>query len=278
MNLRSTSWCGFLIALGVSPLVSGFCWQDLPERAPTDYERLLAAARTYASQYIAGLPSFTCSQTVEQFEADKKGTHWHKGDVLTSQLVWDQGHEQRTLQMVNSRPVSSAGLWRAPLVTEGEFGNLLDSILGDSSHVEFSWRGWEQIRNKPAAVFSYRVDRQHSPWKLALGAAEAKIAFHGLVYSDGETGTVWRITNDADQFPAELRTKSVARTVDYDEVAIGQARYVLPVRASVVLDTGKRHIRNELHFEAYRKFAVNSHISFTSAGEANPPAVEPGRR
>lgn len=265
MSLRSISWCGFLVLLAVAPVISGPRWQDRPEQPAANYEQVLAAARAYASQYLAGLPSFMCSQKVEQFEANRKGKHWHKGDVLTSQLVWDQGHEQRTLKMVNQQAVSNGALWRAPLVTEGEFGNLLDSILGDSSRAEFAWRGWGQVNNKPVAVLSYRVDQQHSPWKLELGALQANIAFHGLVYTDAETGTVWRITNDADQLPAELRTKSVARTVDYGEVAIGEGRYVLPVHASILLDTGKGQIRNELRFEAYQKFAVNSHISFTSA-------------
>ena len=277
MSLRSISWCGFLILLGVSPSISRPREQVTRDQNPGNYDQLLAAARSYASQYLAGLPNFTCSQVLEQFESDKKGRRWRKGDVLTSQLVWNQGAEQRTLQLVNRRPASGATFWREPLVTEGEFGSLLDSVLSGSSKVEFAWRGWEHIKDKLAAVFTYRVDPQNSPWKLALGAAEAKIAFHGLVYSDAETGTVWRITNDADEFPAALKTKSVARTVEYGEVAIGDARYVLPLHASVLLDTGKGQIRNELHFQEYRKFVADSHISFTSA-DASAGIAEPTKR
>ena len=278
MNLRSTSRCGFLLVLGVSAALSGAMWQEPPGPVPANYEELLAAARTYASQYISCIPSFICSQTVEQFEAGKKGKHWHKGDVLKSQLVWNQGREQRTLETVNNRKVSNVSLWRAPLVTEGEFGNLVDSILGESSSAEFRWSRWEQIDDKRAAVFSYRVDQQHSPWQLALGAVQARIAFHGLVFTDAETGTVLRITNDADRFPAELRTKSIARTVDFGQVAIGDARYFLPVHASVLLDTGTGQIRNELHFEAYRKFVADSHISFTSTADASTGTPEPIKR
>ena len=107
---------------------------------------------------------------------------------------------------------------------------------------------------------------------------QARIAFHGLVYADAKTGTVWRLTNDADQFPAALRTKSVERTVDYGAVAIGEGRYVLPVHASILLDTGTGHIRNELRFDAYRKFVTDSHISFTSTADASTGAGEPTKR
>src|ERR1700685_1784578 len=130
MTTRSLSCLGLLFTLAVCPAFSAPGPQNSTQQTPLTQEQLLAAARGYADRYIDNLPSFICTQTVEQFEADRKARHWHKGDRLTSQLVWDQGREQRTLQLVNERPVSQRTSWRSPLVSEGEFGNLLDSVLG----------------------------------------------------------------------------------------------------------------------------------------------------
>lgn len=224
----------------------------------------MSAARQYASRYMAGLPSFVCTQTVDQFEAGRKANRWHKGDSLTSQLVWDQGREQRTLQLVNNRPLSKHPLWRSPLVSEGEFGNLLDSVLGNSSGATFSWRGWDTIDGKRVGVFDYQVDLQHSSLRLSLGSVQTVIAFHGQIYVQETSGTVWRITNYSSGFPSELKTKSIARSVDYDEVFIGAGRYVLPVRATVLLDTGTSNIKNELRFDTYRKFDTDSTISYAT--------------
>jgi hypothetical protein len=261
--MRPITSCGLLLTLGLYPALPAVASQaPAAEAAPTQ-DQLLSAARHYATQYIASLPSFVCTQTTEQFEAGKKAKHWRKGDRLTSQLVWDQGREQRTLQLINDRPATPKALWRAPLVSEGEFGNLLDSILGTSSTASFEWQGWDSIGDKRLGVIEYQVDKEHSPWQFGLGVVQSPIAFHGLVYADS-AGKVWRITNDAADFPPELKTKSLSRAVDYGEVVIGAKRYVLPVHASILLDTGYGHIKNEVHFDAYRKFGVDSHISFSS--------------
>jgi hypothetical protein len=60
-------------------------------------------------------------------------------------------------------------------------------------------------------------------------------------------------------------------------VDISGNRYILPVYAIVMLDTGNGTIKNELRFEAYRKFSTDSHISFSSE-DAIKTAVDPGKR
>ncbi|SRR5579884_1803260 len=274
MTARLLQCSGWLLALGFSP---AFGQTAPPPRAPLAQNDLLLAARHYAARYLANLPSFICTQTTEQFEAGKKPKHWHKGDTLISQLVWDQGREQRTLKLVNNRPVAQHPIWRSPLVSEGEFGNLLDTVLGDSSEAVFQWKGWDAVAGKRTGVIEYRVDQQHSTLRLSLGSAETVVAFHGLIYADADNGTVWRITNEAENFPAELRTKSILRLVDYDEVQIAAKRYVLPVHATVWLDTGENNLRNELRFENYRKFEADSRISF-STNDLNTTPSEPVKR
>ncbi len=260
---------GFALVLGLSPVFSVPLCQGSSDQSTLSQEQMLAAARRYAGAYMANLPSFLCTQINQQFEGDKKGKHWRKGDRLTSQLIWDQGREQRTLQSVNDRPLSNRKVWRAPLTSEGELGNLMDSILGKSSSATFNWRGHATLDGKQVGVFEYEVDQQHSSLRLTLGGVEAVIAFHGLIYVD-ETGVaIWRITNEADRFPAELRTKSISRSVDYAPILIGATQYVLPVQAIVVLDTGKGNIKNELRFDKYRKFSADSRISFAFESGAN---------
>lgn len=278
MSPRRILACACLSVLGIYPAWTAAAWQVGLPQAPPSVDELLSVARQYGRRYMANLPSFICTQTTDQFEAGKKPKHWHKGDSLISQLVWDQGREQRTLQLVNNRPVAAHPLWHSPLVSEGEFGNLLDSVLGDSNQATFLWKGWDVVGNKRVGVFEYTVDRQHSSLRLSLGSEETIVAFHGLLYTDSTTGTVWRITNEADDFPPALRTKSISRSVDYDEVVIGAKQYVLPVSATVLLDTGESNLRNELRFQNYRKFEADSRISFGTTDVTNTSPAEPIRR
>lgn len=262
--------CSLALLLELSPAFGAPGCQSTPAADAVSQDQLLSTARQYASRYMASLPSFVCTQITDQFEAGKKAKYWHKGDRLTEQLVWDQGREQRTLQLVNNRPVSQQSFWRSPLVSQGEFGNLLDSVLGTSSPASFAWRGRETVQDKRVGVFEYQVDHEHSPLRLNLGSIQAAIAFHGLIYLDETSGAIWRITDEAADLPPQLQTKSVWRSVDYGELFIGADRYVLPVRATVLLDTGQSKLKNELRFEGYRKFGADSHITFASDDTAKP--------
>ena len=246
------------------------------EPSATEQEKLLTAMRQYGELYLSNLPSFLCTQVTQQFSTGKNTTRWHRGDTLTSRLVFNEGHEQRSVEFVNDKPAKHPTVEsRTPLTTEGEFGMLLDSILGSSSAAAFSWKGWDQVRGRSAAVFDYAVDKAHSRLSLSLSdVAHAVVAYHGSIYADPSTGAVWRVTNAITDIPAEVQTKSIATTIEYDETAIGGATYLLPVEARVTLFTGSRNLRNEIEFRNYRKFEADSTIIYRT-GELNNGAGTP---
>ena len=241
-----------------------------------DQDKLIEAMRRYADQYISSLPNFLCVQVTEQFQGDAQGEHWHRGDTLTQKLVFQGGHEERTLELVNHKPVKPGRKhWRAPLTTEGEFGMLLDRVLGPASAATLEWRGWDTVRDRRVAVFNFSIDQQHSTLTLTLEEfARATVPHHGSIYADPATGAVWRITNIADDIPPRIQTKNIATTIDYDEIPIGAGNYILPLAASVFLSTGLSSSRNEIQFKSYRKFDADSTITF---GPEQPGATTKAR-
>ena len=152
-------------------ILSSICYANSQESSPAasqlpgtpsqaDQERVLLAMRNYAEEYGAKLPNFICEQITSQFEAGRKPTHWHKGDILTAKLVFTGGKEQRTLELVNNKPPQLGGRrWRTPLTTEGEFGILLGNIFDPVTEAKFSWDGWDNFRGHRVAKFNYSVDR-----------------------------------------------------------------------------------------------------------------------
>lgn len=220
--------------------------------------------RQYAEQYVSNLPNFLCVQVTEQYEAGAKPKHWRKGDTLTSRLVFNEGREQRTLQLVNNKPPKGAiRPWRIPLTTEGEFGMLLDRVLGSESGATFAWSGWETVDGRRVAVFHYAIDKDRSTLQLSLSDLDhAIIPYSGAIYGDPDTGVVWRITSTASDIPEELETRSISTVISYGGVPIGGANYLLPVEASVLVDTGSRFLRNEIHFTNYQKFETSSNITY----------------
>src|ERR1700730_1015561 len=161
---------------------------------PAEQDRLLALMHAYAAQYVSSLPNFICVQETRQLEAGKKSNRWHKGDTLTSTLAFNKGRELRTLDLVNGRQIEPGSRrWRTPLVTEGEFGMLLSSVLGPKSEAFFTWSRWETVRGKRLAVFDFSVAKENSTLSLNLSdLVKAVVAYRGSVYADRATGAVWR--------------------------------------------------------------------------------------
>ena len=238
------------------------------EQAPgaEEQQKLIAAVREYADRYVSNLPNFLCIQVTEQYQTGRKADHWLRGDTLTSKLVFSNGREQRSLELVNNKAAKDGRRRHSPLETEGEFGVLLDRIFSERSHASFTWNRWDVVRGKRVAVFDYAIDREHSTLKLMRSdLAQAIIAYDGLLYADAETGAVWRVTMTLKDIPAELETDSSSTTIDYEEATIGGVRYLLPLAATVEMSASKHLIRNEIRFENYQKFDTDSTITYSTA-------------
>lgn len=235
---------------------------------------ILAAMGRFAEQYVSNLPNFICLQTTEQYEGNKKGDHWRKGDTLASRLAFSDRKERRTLEFVNNKPVQERNKgWRHPLRTEGEFGPMLANLFADSSEASFSWNRWDTLHGRRVAVLDYKIDREHS--QLRLGANyinDITVPYHGSVSGDPATGEVFQIVSIASDIPTELPQREVATTVTYDFVTIGTNKYVVPSHVSVIMKTDRAAVRNESDFREYRKFEAESTLKFdTDDSSSGPP-------
>ena len=263
-------WAGVSLTL---PLTSA-AFEAPPD--PAEQDRLLAAMHEYADHYISSVPNFICTQVTRQLEAGKKSDRWHKGDTLTTTLMFNRGREQRKLVLVNGKPVEPGPKrWHTPLITEGEFAILLSRVLGAESQAYFTWSRWETLRGKRMAVFDYSVDKQHSTLTLSLSdLAKATVAYNGSVWGDPATGAVWRITDSASDIPPALLTRTISTAIDYGEVVIGEKKYLLPIEATAALLLDTKKVRNEMEFQGYRKFEADTVITFgpdAASGESQPP-------
>jgi hypothetical protein len=193
--------CG-LFALTVERVESRA--QDV-DAVPSSAEQnpMLDKMHEYAQHYESNLPNFVCIQRNTQLEAGKKSDRWKKGDVLTSRLTFNDGKEERKLELVNGKQLQQVRRrWRTPLVSEGEFGVLLSRVLGSDSEAVFRWNRWDSFRGRRVAVFDYSIDKAHSTLSLQLSnLVKATIPYHGSVYADPNTGAVWRITDTATDIP-----------------------------------------------------------------------------
>jgi hypothetical protein len=260
-----------ILCLGVCVGLMCYAQDSAPDAAQETAIR--SAMARYAEKYVSSLPNFLCELTTEQYRSGLKHPKWKRGDTVTVQLTFSNGKEKRLLEAVNNKPVKSPFVrLRSPLTTEGEFGAILADALADSSNAEFRWNRWDTLQGKKVAVFDYSIDKEHSLLKLGESdLASAIVPYHGSIFADPESGIILRISDEADDIPAEIRMRSIGTTVDYEEVKIGTGDYVLPSHAAVTENTGSELIRNELYFRNYRKFEAESSIKFETDEPQNQP-------
>ncbi len=235
---------------------------DAPDTA--EQQRILGKVRQAAARYLENLPNFVCSRVTEQFESGKKREHWRQRNTITDRLIFNQGRENLAPELLNGKPVAPGRHIDRPLETSGEFGELVRTVLDERSAAEISWSRWEDLRGRRLAVFEYVIDAQHSMLNLGVTGVVSVLPYRGLLYADPETGDLWRITSAPFNMPESAETKSLQTTIDYGSVAIMSKRFILPVSASILLDTGERNVMNRMSFTQYRRFEAESKITFVS--------------
>ena len=242
---------------------------ELPASAAPDdatQQRILESARNYVAQTLPRLPNFLATRTINRYDdspqALKKGA-WpvrvglHQVDTSSYEISVRDERE-------NQPPTQGSAVWKSQIgmISGGEFGTTLGMILADSSKGSLTWSHWEQIEAEPAAVFHYSVPRPAShfevigfqekaslvgfgtvtrgsrPSPVGIQAGDpanteivhAKPGYHGSLWLDPATGTVLRITMEAD-LKVNDPLQRAAILVQYGPIQISGANFICPVRS-----------------------------------------------
>ena len=116
-------------------------------------------------------------------------------------------------------------------------------------------------------VFNYRVAQSRSTYRItsysSATSSESTIAgYHGLVYVDKESLRVMQITLEA-ELSAPFPIRQVNLTLVYDTTKIGDAEFVLPLKAELRSRDDRRFlVKNDVEFRMYRKFGADTSIKF----------------
>jgi hypothetical protein len=231
-----------------------------PAQRPTaeEQKRTIDTARGIAILYSSKLPDFVCTEQVER--TDGTGPNNRKADRLTIELSYS-GKESYKLVAMNGGPTKQTLELLGGLITGGEFGSLLLGIFDPSSSADFRWKESSNIRNRGAAVYTYRIARAHSQYLLGRRAPNGAMVsmpagYHGEVVLDIQTTKVRRLTAAADDIPKDSDILQSSMEVDYDFIEVAGASYLLPSRSEARMERGYRQITNSVKFADYRKFGV----------------------
>lgn len=231
---------------------------------------IIEEVRKNVKDYVDGLPDFICTQEVERFiDTDGSGA-WQRMDSLRYELTYNRKKE-------TYKPVASNGLLSPPraniaggATSAGEFASALDDLFDPKSETYFTPAGKEKLGTHQALIYDYHVSQPKSKLDVKIGDDPPFIAaYGGSVWIDADTKQVLRIEQAIEDPPAQYRTFTGDKIIDYELVKLRgtEVEILLPVKAEVMmLNRAQRsYSRNVIYFKFYRKF--ESDIKFITEDE-----------
>jgi VWFA-related protein len=301
----------------LDPPAAGILADPTPE--PAALRRMLVAVVNYVNTTVRQLPNFIATREVTGFEdrpqEDLTGETGFVNliylplHVISNSSVgvtYREGHEVVEEGAAKGKDGGAQGL-----ATEGVFGPILSTALGDALKGKITWGRWEQGAGGNEAVFRYAVPKDKSHYAVGfccvLGGNNPDsqkrsnwrsfsevVAYHGEIAFDPASGAILRITLEAEMPPGEVVSKSQVM-VEYGTVEIGEKNCICPIRSVSILSAhstqpamGKQSVAsykgpakiylNDVAFGHYRRFGSEMRILAGGSVEpaGNPPVPGAG--
>jgi len=236
--------------------------------AAADRADMIARMREAALSYDARLQDFLCTKlTTRSADQSGSGKRWKLLETREMELGYISHHEHYRLLRVNGKMAhAEKGVKKGYFRPGLEFGTSLRQIFNARAAAQFEWDHEESSSGERSCVFRYRVPLETTTYMMVADADHVKLAHHGFVTSDCDTGAVTRIQIETE--PASVRRMGrdveigVQLDVLYGPVRIGEKEFLLPTQAVEIARFYKTLTKVELEFRDYRKYDSNSTIVF----------------
>jgi len=226
--------------------------RDLPQYAPPDkvtQDSVLELIAKYVNQTTHELPNFLATRETSHFETplwqlpaipQLASPHKPLSFVETSKVTvfyrdGKEFQERGNGKIVKDNPSQSK------METNGEFGPILATVIGDAFSGKVIWDRWEQGPSGRVAVFLYYVPRELSHYMVYSGKVQTFPPYHGVIWANPVDGSILRISVLAALDSSDENARADL-LVEYGSVEIGNRNYICPVKSvaiSVVRTLGK---------------------------------------
>ena len=223
----------------------------------------IETARAASNDFLTGLPNYVCQEHTTRYTSQGKVADWHAVDIVSVELVYQDGKEKYQNLSINGKPSKKApeesGAW-----STGEFGTVLRDLFSPATAAKFKYIKDSTASSMAASVYEFAVDRAHSHWKVTMAAQSIFPSYKGSIWLDKKSARVLRIEMQATNIPPDFPEDAVESAVDYGYISLGTDKFFLPTKAEVLSCHRGMNVcdRNVIEFRNYHKFAGESNIIF----------------
>ncbi len=225
---------------------------------------LIDRTKEWAMTFTNGLPNFVCEQMTTRYVEESRSAGWEPLDVVSAKVVYEDGRENYKEITVGGKRTNKSMLELGGSTSTGEFASTLHSLFSDASRADFKFYQSTTVAGADARIYDFKVALRNSDWFITVGSQTLRPAYSGSVWIDKSSGQVRRIEMQADTIPKNFPLDSMEWAVDYDEVSLGTAKFLLPIHAE---NLGCRRgsticTKNAIDFRDYHKYSGESTITF----------------
>jgi hypothetical protein len=232
---------------------------------------LWVRVREHVRVTAAGLPNYTCQETME------RSIHGPSGQIelrerlrlevlfaeTTERFAWPGSSE------FSSEPLKS---WiRAGAIGNGTFATQLLSLFVKSA-ATVRYAGIETHDQRALHRFDFHMPLLSSGYTLALHGKSATTAYSGTFWVDQQSLDIIRMETHAEEIP-DLDCSEVRESVTYGRVGGSAGERLLPSTAELVIVNRDGHeSRNAIAFSNCRHYTAASSLSFSPSPDFSTTA------
>jgi hypothetical protein len=255
-----------------------------PKPPPSSEEQAAAIsdAREYALGYSKNLPNFLCTQVVRRKVAPPIGGRYDRGnrtgepnyqtqDTLTLRLSYFEQKEDYKLILVNGSMARQDYNTVGGATSRGEFGSMLKELFEPSTEAHFEFDHWARLNGNLVMSFRYFVEQSHSKYEVEYEHRLHLVpGYSGYVLLDPTTHVVMRITQQAENVPADFPVQDISSRLDYDYQDIGGSQFLLPLATQLTSRVDGYMTQNDAEFTHYKKYSADAAITYDVSPDSIP--------
>jgi hypothetical protein len=230
---------------------------------------LWVRVREHVRASAAGLPNYSCQETMERSIQDRAGQVEFRErlrlEVLftdTTELFAWPGSLEFTAEPLESWIGVGA-------IGNGDFASELLNIFVISAATVKYW-GLETRDGHALHRFDFHMPLLSSRYSLSMHGKSAITAYSGSFWVDQQSLDLVRLETRAEEIPSDLDCKEAHQSVTYGRVRLGTGGgvRVLPSAAELGMASRDGHeSRNTIAFSKCRQYATSSSLLFTTPPE-----------
>lgn len=225
---------------------------------------LLERTREWAGSFTSGLPNFVCQQFTTRYTEVSRSEGWQAQDVITAKVVYEDGREGYKDITVGGKKTSKSMIDLGGTTSTGEFASMLASLFDPARQAEFKFYRTTTSHDGESAIYDFKVTLARSDWTIVVGAQLLRPTYSGSVWVDKASAQVRRIELQADNVPKDFPLDEIQSAIDYEEVSLGTAKFLLPTHAeNLSCQRGSSFCtKNTIDFRDYHKYSGESSVTF----------------